>query len=87
MKECECAVGTGGKRVVDAVEGDGVDRIHLLDAVLLQSVALEGVFLLLHLQTGVQILHRNSALDGAQHVTLKHSRSRATDASLTERSR
>ncbi len=53
---------------------DGVDRIDLLDAVLLQSVAFEGVFLLLHLQTGVQILHSDSALDGAQNRNPEHTR-------------
>lgn len=61
--------------VVDAVEGDGVDGIHLLDAVLLQTVAFKGVFLLLHLQTWVQVLHGYSALDRAQHVALQHTHS------------
>lgn len=72
---------TCGECVVDAVEGDGVDGIHLLDAVLLQSVAFEGVFLLLHLQTRIQILHRDSALNRAQHVTLKSTNHSMTSGS------
>ena len=54
-----------------AVEGDGVDGVDVLDAVLLQPVALEGVLLLLHLRTGVQVLHRHATLDGAQREALK----------------
>lgn len=44
---------TCGEGVMDAVEGDCVDRIHLLYSILLQSVTLESVFLFLHLQTWV----------------------------------
>ena len=52
------------------MEGDGVDGVDVLDAVLLQPVALEGVLLLLHLQAGVQVLHRHASFDGAQREAL-----------------
>lgn len=61
---------TCGKRVVDVVEGDGVDWVNLLNVVLLEPVTLEGVLLLLNLRARVQVFHGHSAFDGAQHVTL-----------------
>lgn len=54
---------TCGKGVVDTVEGDGVDWVHIFDSLLLQSVALEGVLLLLNFLARVQVLHSDAAFD------------------------
>lgn len=45
------------------MEGDGIDRVDVLDPLFLQPVALEGVLLLLELLAGVQVLHSDTALD------------------------
>ena len=55
------AVGAASReRVVLVVEGDGVDRVDQLYAVLLEAVALEGVLALLDLWTRVQVFYRNT---------------------------
>jgi len=55
------AVGAASREcVVLVVEGDGVDRVDQLYAVLLEAVALEGVLALLDLRTGVQVFYRNT---------------------------
>ena len=58
----------GGERVVLTVEADGVHRVDVLHAGLLDTVTLEGVFLLLYLWAGVEVLHGNSAFNRAEHV-------------------
>lgn len=58
QQSCTC-----GKGVVDTVEGDGVDRVNVFDSLLLQSVALEGVLLLLNFLARVQVLHSDAAFD------------------------
>ena len=58
----------GGERVVLAVEADGVHRVDVLHAGLLDAVALEGVLLLLHLRARVEVLYGHAALDRAEHV-------------------
>lgn len=55
--------------VMFPVEGDGVHRVNVLYPVLFQAVTFECVFLLLSLGAGVEHLHRNSPLDGAEDVT------------------
>lgn len=54
---------TCGEGVVDTVEGDGVDWVNVFDSLLLQSVALEGVLLLLNFLARVQVLHGDAAFD------------------------
>lgn len=58
QQSCTC-----GKGVVDTVEGDGVDRVNVFNSLLLQSVALEGVLLLLNFLARVQVLHGDAAFD------------------------
>lgn len=58
------------ERVVVPVEGDGVDRVDLLDPVLLDAVALKRVLLLLDVGVRVQIFDGDSALDTAENVAL-----------------
>jgi len=48
---------------MDTVKGNGIDRVDLLDSLLLQSVAFEGILLLLNLLAWVQVLHSYTSLD------------------------
>lgn len=55
---------------MDRVEGDGVDRVDELAALVLYAMALERVLALLHLGVLVEVLHRDAALDGGEHERL-----------------
>lgn len=48
---------------MDAVKGDGIDRVNMLDSILLKPVALESILLLLNFLAWVQILHGYAAFD------------------------
>lgn len=76
QQSCTC-----GKGVVDTVEGDGVDRVNVLDSLLLQSVAFEGVLLLLNFLARVQVLHGDAAFDRTQDVALEPGRNYEVTAS------
>lgn len=54
---------TCSKGVMDAVKGDGIDWVNMLDSILLKPVALESILLLLNFLAWVQILHGYTAFD------------------------
>ena len=57
-----------GEGVVFLMEGDGVHWVNVFDTILLQSVTFESVCLPLCLGRGIELLHRDPALDAAEHV-------------------
>merc|ERR1719187_2333258 len=57
-----------GECVVVFVEGDGVDRVDVFNAILSNSVTFKSVFFLLCFWARIQILHRHPTLYGAENV-------------------
>ena len=57
---CQC--------VVLSVEIYSVHGVYLLHTIFFNPVALEGIFLFLHLWTGVQVLNRHTACKGTKQV-------------------
>ena len=51
-----------GECIVVFVEGDGVDRVDVFNAILSNSVTFKSVFLLLCFWARIQILHRHPPL-------------------------
>ena len=58
-----------GEGVVLPVEGNRVDRVNILNTILLQTMTFERVFLLLSFWSRIKHLHRHSSLNAAEHVT------------------
>lgn len=52
------------------MEGNGVDRMNVLDVVLLDAMALEGELALLNLGVQVKVLDGHATLDRAHHIAL-----------------
>ena len=58
------------KRPVLLMEGNGIDRKDILDAVVFRTVTLEGVFLLLNFWIRIEELHCHATFDRAENVAL-----------------
>ena len=62
IPDVDVAVRTArGEGVVDIMEGDGVDRVNLLHAILFDPMTLERILLLLNFWAGVQVLYCHTA--------------------------